>query len=63
VDFSQRLVLRRLTSLVLLDLIGLELYPCVIAKLVGEDSTEENLCNRTAEALIKAHLDVSASPN
>lgn len=45
-----------LTPLALLDLVGLKLYPCIVGKLVGEDSTEKDFRDWTTEALVEAHL-------
>lgn len=52
-------VWKTLTSLCIPDLVSLELHPCVIRKLVGEHSAEEDLRDWTAEAFVEAQLDTS----
>lgn len=44
------------TSLLLFGLISLELDPQPIHGLISEDRPQEDLRNRSAEALVKSHL-------
>lgn len=52
--------LRTPTSLLVLDLVGLELHPYPVDGLISHHSPQEDLSNWTAEAPVEAHLFRSA---